>query len=443
MELIKHYSVLEFPSVAIEITKNDHHIISGALFKDPRREFRAAITAHISAKLSGGVAPLREGDDGLSPEHVRALEHKPSSPGSLTPTKVSSADVLGAISYALRVEVAIHSIVSGHEFTALLRFTHLLESAFSLALPAAASNLQQVRIKLELKQQSGFILRRDWKRITDTKLDPLLFPVDNVEWVNCRGSQPHFRGYPCGLWMLLHTVTVLTLPTRPRFSILPQHRLQTKEALGVLTSFIEGFFSCEDCREHFTRMAQGVSDGALRYHGDAVLWLWEAHNAVNRRLSNAISSDPLHPKALFPRHTVCPYCYRQTATAAAAAVAATGSSSLVEPSWNNTRFENGKKLVPADLGNGHYYVWNKTAVFLYLCNFYQLNTSGPMTELLEAGWPQGARSTVDLRPPAKLGFSGVDTGLCFTSYLLCVLTLATLTYMVFRRKCRRLLPSRT
>ena len=111
MELIKHYSVLEFPSVAIEITKNDHHIISGyvnqrplcccincmtqhftfitrsALFKDPRREFRAAITAHISAKLSGGVAPLREGDDGLSPEHVRALEHKPSSPGSLTPTK--------------------------------------------------------------------------------------------------------------------------------------------------------------------------------------------------------------------------------------------------------------------------------------------------------------------------------------------------------------------
>ena len=265
--------------------------------------------------------------------------------------------------------------------------------------------------------------------------------------MNCRGSQPHFRGYPCGLWMLLHTVTVLTLPTRPRFAILPQHRVQTKEALGVLTSFIEGFFSCEDCREHFTRMAQGVSDGALRYHGDAVLWLWEVHNAVNRRLSNAISSDPLHPKALFPRHTVCPYCYRQTAAAAAAAaaaaVAATGSSPLVEPSWNNTRFENGKKLVPADLGDGHYYVWNKTAVFLYLCNFYQLNTSAPMTELLEAGWPQGARSTVDLRPPAKLGFSGVDTGLCFTSYLLCVLTLATLTYMVFRRKCRRLLPSRT
>ena len=37
-------------------------------------------------------------------------------------------DLLGAISYAFRMEVPVHQIVSGDTFTALLRFVHLLES---------------------------------------------------------------------------------------------------------------------------------------------------------------------------------------------------------------------------------------------------------------------------------------------------------------------------
>lgn len=30
----------------------------------------------------------------------------------------------------------------------------------------------------------------------------------NVTWVGCRGSEPHFRGYPCGLWTVFHLLTV-------------------------------------------------------------------------------------------------------------------------------------------------------------------------------------------------------------------------------------------
>ena len=37
-------------------------------------------------------------------------------------------DLLGAISYAFRMEVPVHQIMSGDTFTALLRFVHLLES---------------------------------------------------------------------------------------------------------------------------------------------------------------------------------------------------------------------------------------------------------------------------------------------------------------------------
>ena len=28
------------------------------------------------------------------------------------------------------------------------------------------------------------------------------------EWVSCKGSEPQFRGYPCALWQLFHTLMV-------------------------------------------------------------------------------------------------------------------------------------------------------------------------------------------------------------------------------------------
>lgn len=29
-----------------------------------------------------------------------------------------------------------------------------------------------------------------------------------VSWVGCQGSEPHFRGFPCSLWVLFHFLTV-------------------------------------------------------------------------------------------------------------------------------------------------------------------------------------------------------------------------------------------
>ena len=47
---------------------------------------------------------------------------------SLLSLRVSVVDVLGAVSYILRREVALHSTVTGAAFTTLLRLVHLLES---------------------------------------------------------------------------------------------------------------------------------------------------------------------------------------------------------------------------------------------------------------------------------------------------------------------------
>ena len=98
---------------------------------------------------------------------------------------------------------------------------------------------------------------------------------------------------------------------------------------------MENFFTCERCREHFSEMARVV----LYEAGDdvsAILWLWQAHNCVNKRLANDISTDPAHPKVQFPTPQLCQSCYA-----------------------NDTD------------GSSH---WNNTAVFFYLLDFYSLGT---------------------------------------------------------------------
>ena len=41
----------------------------------------------------------------------------------------------------------------------------------------------------------------------------------------------------------------------------------------------------------------------------AVLWLWNAHNKVNRRIAKDRSEDPQFPKIQFPSSTNCPECH--------------------------------------------------------------------------------------------------------------------------------------
>lgn len=40
----------------------------------------------------------------------------------------------------------------------------------------------------------------------------------------------------------------------------------------------------------------------------AVLWLWNAHNEVNRRLAGAETEDPVFPKTQYPPAEVCAKC---------------------------------------------------------------------------------------------------------------------------------------
>ncbi|XP_016472923.1 sulfhydryl oxidase 2 isoform X3 [Nicotiana tabacum] len=119
-------------------------------------------------------------------------------------------------------------------------------------------------------------------------------------WMYCRGSKNDTRGFSCGLWVLLHSLSV---------------RVEDGESNMAFRSacdFIHNFFVCEECRQHFYEMCLSVST-PFKKARDFALWLWRAHNQVNKRLIKEEASlgtgDPEFPKAIWPPKQLCSSCY--------------------------------------------------------------------------------------------------------------------------------------
>ena len=47
-----------------------------------------------------------------------------------------------------------------------------------------------------------------FREIVDVKTSKAYLPDEHKEYQHCSGSTPQFRGYPCGLWLIFHTLTV-------------------------------------------------------------------------------------------------------------------------------------------------------------------------------------------------------------------------------------------
>ncbi|KAJ7954191.1 Sulfhydryl oxidase [Quillaja saponaria] len=119
-------------------------------------------------------------------------------------------------------------------------------------------------------------------------------------WMFCRGSKNDSRGFSCGLWVLLHSLSVRIEDGESQFTF------------TAICDFIHNFFICEECRQHFYKMCSSVS-GPFNKTRDFALWLWSAHNKVNDRLVKEEASvgtgDPKFPKMMWPPKQLCSSCY--------------------------------------------------------------------------------------------------------------------------------------
>lgn len=123
------------------------------------------------------------------------------------------------------------------------------------------------------------------------------------QWHGCHGSKAQYRGYPCSLWTLFHTLTV-NCGSKRKANNEEDDGLKT---LSYIRDYIKNFFGCTKCVRHFTAMAKDI-ENEVTSHDDAILWLWEGHNKANKRLHNDASEDPVHPKIQFPSEEMCKDC---------------------------------------------------------------------------------------------------------------------------------------
>ena len=96
--------------------------------------------------------------------------------------------------------------------------------------------------------------------------------------IGCKGSEPRYRGYPCGLWQLFHTITVNAAKDD-----------DSNEFTGLSSTifdYVQHFFQCRHCAKNFVLKVQSINQGALPVKPkEIMMWLWRIHNKANVKLS--------------------------------------------------------------------------------------------------------------------------------------------------------------
>ena len=155
------------------------------------------------------------------------------------------------------------------------------------------------------------------------------YPPQSDEWTESCSHGKEGYGYTCGLWKLLHIVTVGVVQFNENaISVNEQAIYHTADVAQILRDFLEHFFSCNVCRTEFLKSFDSCAHNRCRRLVDVVgdrhnwiqlpLWLWQEHNSVSMRLLREQAQQKLPSSTgedevgQWPAHHVCASCYNAT-----------------------------------------------------------------------------------------------------------------------------------
>jgi len=219
-------------------------------------------------------------------------------------SEVFIQDLVSGVSYALRREVPKKKLIDGAAFVALKDWVELLAKC----LPAErhlASFLALLNKWLNKDPSQTSLRSSDYLKYIGSNQEWDSYLPVQIEWRGCKGSKARYRGFPCSLWTLFHTLTVRCSSTTQPVD------LTGFQVINRIRKFVDHFFGCRHCRDHFLEMSKNIETDVVN-HEDSILWLWRGHNKVNARLKNDLSSDPLFPKYQFPPDYMCSECRKST-----------------------------------------------------------------------------------------------------------------------------------
>lgn len=159
---------------------------------------------------------------------------------------------------------------------------------------------------------------------------------ENNRWTQACTQNERGMGFTCGLWDLIHIITIGTsIKTHRVFAFRSGYIVEPKQIAEVMKRFITHFFACDVCRWNFKDMYErcghnhckrlidtmpelsGASPKLQIEQGrELAMWFWEVHNAVSVRLmreaatrENRKATEQEKLSAVFPTLTQCPNCW--------------------------------------------------------------------------------------------------------------------------------------
>ncbi|KAJ8922380.1 hypothetical protein NQ315_004323 [Exocentrus adspersus] len=214
---------------------------------------------------------------------------------------VFQMDLETALRYSLKREVASVKEITGEKLEALKAYLNVLVKYFPFGMYGQA-------FLVELKDyvtHSDAVKGADIAKIVkDAEKEERQVFSSPKQWLGCKGSSSTYRGYPCGVWKLFHYLTVNAADSTSGLK-----GSNPRIVLDAMHGYIKNFFGCADCSNHFQEMAKKREIEKVSSWEDSILWLWMAHNEVNKRLAGDETEDPEFPKIQFPSKERCKQCY--------------------------------------------------------------------------------------------------------------------------------------
>lgn len=223
---------------------------------------------------------------------------------------VHMVDLFNALRYSLFNQVTSRKRLDSAQLSVFQDFIQVIDRFFPFGEDDAKS-VGFIKLLLKWSTSLSHFVESDELVSVMTKFEDDYSLPEMVEYQSCAGSDPKYRGYPCSLWTLFHTLTVneyLMNKKTPGYYFNSDDSGSPHQVLQVMRSFITTFFGCSDCAENFKKESAHL-DTELPYFNSSVIWLWKTHNRVNKRLHGDYSEDPVHPKIQFPGKHSCPNCY--------------------------------------------------------------------------------------------------------------------------------------
>ena len=275
--------------------------------KDVRSTFRSIVASKFLPELVSKSSSANNSDNN---DQIRRPDVKANRQVEVVVanTPVYSVDLHNALRFSIYNQVAMHAKLNESQLNAFKKFIHVVAEYFPFEDDKAAGFIRLLKGWLSKKTHSISTddLINEMSKFEEDYSLPEMKP-----YKGCAGSTARYRGFPCSLWTMFHTLTVAEYLKRNKSTIDAQSddELSDHAVLPAMKDFIINFFGCTECAQHFAVESDKMEEKLVNPNS-SVLWLWQTHNRVNKRLAGDLSEDPMHPKIQFPSAKMCPLCHK-------------------------------------------------------------------------------------------------------------------------------------